>query len=211
MEKLVLNAEMRSEKGKNACSRLRSSGFIPATMYSHGKAESIKLQQREFSGIFKGHISESVLINLVIPGSGAEVPVFVKDYQRDPVTGRVLHLDFYRVTADEKIRTNVAVEITGTATGVRKGGILEHIERELEIECFPGDLREKIVLDVTNLEIGESIHVKDIKGVGEILFLADPERVIVAVLSPSKVKEEAAVEPVEAAGTEGEKGAGSES
>jgi large subunit ribosomal protein L25 len=127
------------------------------------------------------------------------------------VTGRVLHLDFYRVTADEKIRTNVAVEITGTATGVRKGGILEHIERELEIECFPGDLREKIVLDVTNLEIGESIHVKDIKGVGEILFLADPERVIVAVLSPSKVKEEAAVEPVEAAGTEGEKGAGSES
>ncbi len=188
MQTHTLSAELRAEKGKNANNKLRSNGFIPAVVYSHGTAESIKIQSRELSRIFKGHISESVLLNLQFKDKSDSV--FIKDYQRDPVTDQVLHLDFFKVTADEKIHTHIPVEVIGNATGVRKGGILEHIERELEIECLPRDLQEKIQIDVTNLEMGESIHIKDLRRFEGISFLGDPDRVIVTVLAPSKVKEE---------------------
>lgn len=202
MQSHVLNAELRNEKGKNACNKIRSGGFIPAVMYSHGKAESLKINAKEFGNMFKGHISESVLIDINIKGkSDAEGDkVFIKDYQVDPVTDKVIHLDFYKITVGEKITTKVPVELVGTATGTRKGGILEHMERDLEIECLPRNLREKIEIDVTKLEIGDSIHIKDLKEYEGVDFLGDGDRIIVAVLSPTKASEkEEAGETAEAA------------
>ncbi|HPQ53837.1 MAG TPA: 50S ribosomal protein L25/general stress protein Ctc [Spirochaetota bacterium] len=204
MQSHVLNADLRTEKGKNACNKIRSGGFIPAVMYSHGESEALQVSAKDFSTMFKGHISESVLIDLNIKGkSGSDGDkVFIKDYQVDPVTDKVIHLDFYKITAGEKITTKVPVELVGTPTGARKGGILEHMERDLEIECLPRNLREKIEIDVTNLEIGESIHIKDLKEYEGVEFLGDGDRIIVAVLAPTKAteKEEGeAVEGVEAA------------
>ena len=208
MKTNALTAEKRTEKGKNACNRVRSRGYIPAVVYSHGESESIQVPRKEFSNLFHGHVSESVLIGLnYADGSGPkDQKVIVKDYQLDPVTDDVIHLDFYKVTTGEKLQTMVPVIITGTSKGERMGGILETLERELMIECLPSDLPEKFEIDVTDLEIGRSIHVKDLSVTGSVKFLVDAERVIVAVLAPKAVKEEVVVEEAaaEAAAAEAE-------
>lgn len=195
MQQQFLNAESRKELGKNACYRLRKKGYIPAVLYSHGKSESLKILRNDFFKIFKGHISENVLLNLIIDNqTNQPCKVFVKDYQVHPVTDEILHLDFYKVTEGEKIHTRVPVEIVGVAKGVKMGGILEFVERELEIECLPSEIPEKIVVDVTNLEIGHSIHIKEIPKVGSVKFLDDENKVVVTVLAPHKHEE---VKPVE--------------
>lgn len=191
-----LTAEIRSEKGKNACNRLRQDDFIPAIMYSHGKAESIKVPRKEFTRLFKGHISESVLIDLAVSGNkdNDQTKVIVKDYQLDPVTDEVLHLDFYKITMGERLNTMVPLYFTGTSKGERIGGIMEVIERELEIECLPAELPEKIEIDVTNLDLGHSIHIRDLPVSGSLRFVADPGRVVVTVVAPKAVKETVDVE-----------------
>lgn len=203
MQKHPLNAEMRTEFGKNASHRLRSQGFIPAVMYSHGKSESLRVSQKDFFMLFRGHVSESMLLDLTITNRQDDKShqVFIKDYQMNPVTDEVTHIDFFKITEGEKLHTKVPVEITGTSKGVRGGGILEFVERELEIECLPVDIPEKITIDVTNLEVGDSIHIKDIPVSGSLRFLSDMDRVVVTVLVPTKAEEvvPAAVEgiPVE--------------
>ena len=139
-----------------------------------------------------------MLIDLEIKdASGSPVKAFVKDYQRHPITDEILHVDFFRVTMTEAISTNVPVEIVGTPIGVKQGGILEIIEREIEVECLPSDLPEKITIDVTNLAIGQSIHVKDIAAPKGVTILSTPDTVVVAVLAPHKVVEEVAQQVVE--------------
>ena len=192
MKEYALNVELRTEKGKNANSRLRSQGFIPGVVYSPDTLHNIKIAKNDFFSLFKGNIKESVLIELTIPGvEGDEKPrAFVKDYQVDPVTNEILHLDFYKITVGQKIKTVVATEIVGTPEGVKMGGILEIIERDLEIECLPLKMPEKITIDVSELQIGDSIHISDIEADEDIKFLGSPERVVVAVLAPHVVVEE---------------------
>ncbi len=209
MKERTLNVELRNEYGKNECNRLREKGFIPAVIYSHGISEPIKVPLKEFSSIFKGHISESVLIDINITNKSEdkEHKAFVKDYLLDPVTNKVQHIDFYKVTADEKIRTLVKVEITGAPKGVKAGGVLEVFERELEIECLPKDMPERIIVDVTDLDINNSFRIGDINIGESVKFLASPDRPVASVVIPH-VKEEAveAEEVVEGEGEEGEEG-----
>lgn len=198
MQRQSVNAEIRKEFGKNANNRLRMKGYIPAVMYSHGKTENLQILQKDFFKVFKGHVSESVLfdVNIIDNQSNPRHQVFVKDYQINPVTDEVIHLDLFKITEGEKIHTRVAVELTGTAKGVRQGGILEFVERELEIECLPTEIPEKVTLDVTNLEIGDSIHIKDIPVSGSLKFLGDEERVVITILAPHKAEEPKPVEAV---------------
>lgn len=201
MKERTLNVELRTEIGKNNCHRLRKSGYLPAVLYSHGTSELIKVSTKDFTRQFSGHISESVLIDLNITNKTEDSihKAFVKDYQLDPVTDEILHLDFYKITLGEKIRTMVPFEAIGTATGVRKGGILEIIERELEVECLPTDLPENFEFDITNLQIGDSIYIKDLQVSDSIKFLSSPDRIIATVLAPhiAKKEEEIAVEAEE--------------
>lgn len=196
MESHVLPVETRTQTGKNANHKIRAQGYIPAVLYSHGESQNIMVQKKNFFKIFKGHISENVLIDLEIQNAtGSPVKAFVKDYQRHPITDEILHVDFFRVTMTEAISTRVPVEIEGSPIGVKQGGILEIIEREIEVECLPADLPEKIIIDVTNLAIGQSIHVKDIAAPKGVTILSTPDTVVVAVLAPHKAAEEV-VQPV---------------
>jgi large subunit ribosomal protein L25 len=190
-----LTAQPRKEIGKNNNNRLRVEGFIPAVMYSHGKAENLKVNKREFGSVFGKHISESVIIDLDVTGI-EKCHVIVKDYQRDPVTDELVHLDFYKITAGEKIRTSVPIEAVGVAVGARLGGIFEMMDRVLHVECLPTELPEKIEIDITNLQIGEGIHVKDIKVPASMKILLDPEHVVahVTTLKEEEVKAEATEE-----------------
>lgn len=192
MKEYALDVELRTETGKNATHRLRNSGFIPGVIYAPGTSDKIKIPRKAITTMFHGHISESVLIDIKIAGKteDSELKVFVKDYQADPVTNEIMHMDFYKTTAGQKIRTMVGIEITGSPAGVRMGGILEIMERELEIECVPAAMPEKIVVDVSELQIGDAIHVSDLNIAEEIKLLSPEERVIATVLAPHIAKEE---------------------
>ena len=188
-----LAAQSRTETCKNSNNRHRVQGIIPAVMYSHGKAENVQVNKKAFNAVFGKRISESVIVDLDIDGK-EKCHVFVKDYQIDPVTDEVVHLDFYKITEGEKIRTSVPLVIVGISQGQRLGGIFEVIDRELHVECLPIELPEKIELDVTALQIGESIQVKDIKGPASMRILLDPSHVVAHVTMAKE--EEAKVEEV---------------
>jgi len=176
----MLKAEKRAVTGKNNNRRLRVNGMIPAIMYSHGEAETLSVNAKEFGSVFKGHISESVILTLSVDGKDHET--IVKDYQRNPISGDLIHLDFYKVTAGEKIHTIIPIEFTGSAVGVKKGGVFEPVEREVEVEVLPRELPEKIVVDVTNLEIGESVHISDLKVPESMTFKQDADHVLAHVI-----------------------------
>lgn len=196
----LLNAELRTVTGKNSCNRLRVEGYIPAVVYSHGKSDVIKIKEKEFSLLFKGHISESVIFDLHIEGKNeGDLMAFVKDFQADPVTGRIYHLDLFKVTKGEKIKTHVPVELIGTPIGLKQGGILEHGERELFVHCAPALLPEKITVNISELGVGDSVHVSDIKLGDEIEILTSSNSLVASVERPRTVEEAPAAEEETAA------------
>jgi large subunit ribosomal protein L25 len=194
-----LTAVARSSRGKNNNNRLRSEGFIPAIVYSHGKSESIKVKEKELQNLFKsGHILESVIFDLHIEGQ-QDMVAFVKSFQKDPVTGKILHLDLFRVTKSEKIKTHVPIELVGTPAGLKMGGILQHGERELLIRCLPGDLPEKVTMDSSALRPGDAIHVSDVKHGDEVEILTTAENIIIAIEKTKSTGEDATVAAEEGA------------
>lgn len=201
MEGKNINAEKRDLKGKNNCRRIRNEGFIPAVLYSHGESQSIKISEKEFSRLFKDHISESVIFNLHVGGdTESELMAFVKDYKKHPVSGKILHLDLFRVTKGEKIQTHVPVELIGTPAGLKMGGVLKHGEREIVVYCMPRHLPEKIEVDISGLMIGDILHVKDIKHGEEIEILTSANSLIASVdraRTDTEPTEEAAAEVAE--------------
>lgn len=195
MEAHSLNGTKRNEIGKNANNRLRQQGYIPAVLYAHGKSEQLQVLKSDFIKLFKGHISESILIDLKLDNKLEKV--YVKDYQKDPIKGDVIHIDFFKVNLQEKITTKVPLSFEGKAAGLVDGGILEIHEREVEIEVLPNELPETITVDVTKLVVGKSICTKDLKATGSLKYLLDQDVPIVSVVLPRA--EVAAAEAVVAA------------
>jgi large subunit ribosomal protein L25 len=198
MEAKSLTIEPRTSFGKNASYRVRKSGFIPGVLYSHGECEQIQIPQKDFFKLFKGKISESVIFDIhnTSKKDDTEKMAYVKDYQMDPLTGEILHIDLFKVTKGEKIHTHVPVIFIGTAKGTKLGGILEVDMREIEVECLPKDLPEKIEIDVTEMMVGDSIHVKNIV-VGEgVKIMSNLESSVVSVHVPKVVVEEKVEEVV---------------
>ncbi len=206
MEAKSLTVETRTDFGKNASRRARQNGFIPGVIYSHGESESIQIPRKEFFKLFKGKISESVIFDIHSNAKkdDTEKMAYVKDYHKDPITGEILHVDLFKVTKGEKIRTHVPIIFTGTAKGVKLGGILEVDVREIEVECLPKDLPEKIEIDVTSMEVGDSIHVKDLVLADGVKAMENPDASIASVHVPKVVVEEAKVEEAVAVEGEGE-------
>ena len=212
MENRQLKVETRTERGKNENYRLRERGYIPAVLYSHGETESIKIMEKDFFKLFKGRVSESIIFDVKFKDKdeAEESQAFVRDYQKDPITDKVLHLDLFKVTKGEKIHTHIPIEVVGTSAGVKRGGTMEIYNREIEIECLPKDLPEKISVDVSALLEGDSIHTRDIN-LGEfVTILSNPDMVIVAVHVTREVEEEVPVEGAEEAVVSEEAGAESD-
>lgn len=209
MENLKLAAEKRTEFKKNNTNRLRAAGMLPGVIYSHGETENIKFNAKAFSNLFKGRISESVIFEIDLKDDEAQ-DVYVKEYQTDPVTDEIKHVDFFKVTKGEKIHTTIKIETEGNPVGVKKGGVFEILEREIAVEVLPKDLKECIFIDVSDLDVNDAIHVKDIKKPESMDFLLDPEQVIAHVVTPKQEEEPAEdeempnplAEPVQEEGTE---------
>lgn len=209
MEAKSLTIEPRTDLGKNASNRIRSNGFIPAVLYSHGESEVVQIPRKEFFKLFKGRISESVIFDIHSKEKkDDERMAYVKDYQMDPVSGEILHVDLFRVTKGEKIHTHVPIEFVGTPKGVKLGGILEVDLREIEVECLPKDLPEKIQIDVSSMEVGDSYHVKDVVVAEGVKVMGNLEASVASVHVPKvtaeKVEEAVPAEGEAAAAAEGE-------
>ena len=191
MEKISLDVTIREGKGKGFARSLRRGGSIPAVLYSKGSSTSISLDPAKVRKLLiLGH-AESTLIDVKIKGAKekADRIAVLRDYQTDPLTGELLHADFFEVSMDEKIRVAVPVELTGeTPAGVKEGGILQFVLREIEVECLPALIPNNIVLDASRLNIGESLHVSDIGAAEGIKLVTDPAQVVLMIASPVSEK-----------------------
>lgn len=202
MERPVLKAEIREGVGKGAARKLRTRGLIPAIFYGP-RIEAIPLvvDSKELIKTLKTESGENVLIDLEIrKGDQSDRRVvMVKDIQMDPLQRRTLHTDFYEVAMDEAVTVEVPVHLVGKPEGTKMGGILEQIRRVIQIQCLPGDIPKRIDVDVSSLEIGDSIHVQDIQ-VEKAKILFDTNFTIATVVRP--VAEEKPTEAVVAEVTE---------
>ncbi|HOF85852.1 MAG TPA: 50S ribosomal protein L25 [Treponemataceae bacterium] len=177
MNEKIIEARTRTMTGKGAAKRLRREGRLPAVMYDNtGKAVLLDLNAKDFAKLY-GTITESTLIDVKIDGS-KDVIAFVKDAQYNIITDTVTHVDFYEVEAGKKIRTKIPVRLTGSPEGVRTGGILEAGTEELDVECLPKNLPPRVVVDVSDLQLNHSIHVKDVVVPEGVKVLTDPHLTI---------------------------------
>lgn len=189
---LKINAQLRTESGRNAVKKIKQAGFVPAVIYgAKDPARNLQINEREVSRLL-GHVtSESVLVEVKIQ-DGDTKTALIQEVQHHPVTGAIMHLDLHAVSMDELLTAEVAVETTGEAEGVKTGGgVLEVILRTLEIECLPGDLPEAITVDVSALNIGDSIHVGALTLPKGVTVLNDATLTVVSVAAPTVVEETA--------------------
>ena len=196
MELIELNANIRTTVGNGPARRLRQSGQLPAVLYGPG-AETVLLSVNisDFDQVLKKSGASQLLLNLVIQDSETYTrSAMVKELQTHPVSRNFLHIDFYEIAMDRKIRVKVPIVTTGMAKGVELGGVLQIIRREIEVLCLPFEVPESFEIDIADLDIGDSIHVKDISPEGEIEFLEDEHFTVVTLLSPKLEEEE---EPTE--------------
>ncbi len=201
MEQVKLEAKFRKELGKEAVKRLRGGGFIPAVVYRRGeKTTPLVLDRKALGKILHTAAGENVIINLKIAGDEKqkERTCIIKEIQHNPVSGGILHVDFNQISLTETIKVNVPVATKGEAIGVRQdGGVLEHVLWEVQVECLPTQIPEKLEVDITNLKIGDALFVKDIVAPKAVKVLNDPGLRVIAVEKPVEVKVEE-VKPEEA-------------
>ncbi|MDD5428407.1 MAG: 50S ribosomal protein L25 [Candidatus Omnitrophica bacterium] len=188
MEKIILKAETRSGVGKKVAKDLRNKGLVPANVYKGGKgATSLQVAVTDLLSILHTKAGENVIITLKISGEDAakDKTVVIKEIQREPIKDQILHVDFNEISLTETLKVNVPLVSHGDPVGVKvDGGILEHIIRELQVECLPTAIPEKIEVDVTNLKINETIHVKDVKTPEGVKILNDAELIVMIVKPP---------------------------
>ena len=192
----VLDAVKRNTKGKNEARRLRAAGKIPATLYGAQKAgdkpvpESVAVDPKPFLRILHSASGLNTLITLKVQG-GTDARVLVKNVQLDPISNHPLHADFYRVNMDRKIHVTVPVVLRGESRGVKQdGGVLDFVHREIEVEVLPANIPDSIQVDVSDLGIGDSIHVRDVASNAAWTPISDPDMMIVHVVIIKEVVEE---------------------
>ena len=189
-----LSAKMREITGKTSHS-MAGEGLIPAVVYGP-KIDTLVLSidRREFEHLMHSASVGSTLVDLTIEGRDKPLDVIIKEVKHDPVKGSVQHVDFWAVDMGHVIQTTVAIDFVGSAEGERAGGVIMHSMRELKIEARPKDLPEHIEVDVSALNIGDSLTVADLKAPAGVTLLDDPETVMVSVMAPAVEEEEVAVE-----------------
>lgn len=211
---ITLNAEVRSDRGKNIARRLRRGGRIPAVVYGQGGAAAgagsvaVSVEPDEVSRVLHSEAGANTLIGLSVGGAGAD-NVLIKDYQVDPVSHRLLHVDFYRVAMDKVVTVTVRIELTGEAEGVKvQGGLIDFVQREVAVACLPTEIPEHIVVDVSPLKIGQGIRLKDLVEGAVWQPVSDPETLVVHVIAPRLEAEPTADDEAAEAEAEAEPEAG---
>ncbi len=202
-KQVKLSVEPRTALGRSAVRKLKAAGSVPAVIYgAKDKPEALQVSRRDINAMLSHASGENILVELEMKG-GKNRLALVQEVQHSPVGGSVLHIDFHAVSMDEVIQADVPLETTGTPNGVKNfGGLLEQNIRALAIECLPKDLPDVISVDVTALNIGDSIHVREIQLPDGVKTRISPELTAFSVMAPTVEEEPVAATAEAAAGPE---------
>ena len=203
MAEIVISATNRADRGKNAARRLRRRGLVPGIVYG-GKGENlaVAVDPKALQRVLRSEAGRNAILKLSIADHGSTNAI-LKNWQVDPVKESFLHADFYRIAMDVAIRVTVPIHVVGEARGVKvDAGILELVIREIEVECLPGDIPERIAVDVADLGINQSLRVSDVPMPAKVKVLQAADQVVVHVVAVKE--EEAAPAAAAAPAAEGE-------
>lgn len=185
MERLKITADVREVGKKGANRRIRKAGFIPAVLYGGGEEGiGLKVNSREFTAKMKGVAGTNVLIDLEFGGLPEPVVVMLKDFQTDTLTRALTHIDLLRVNLEEKVMVKVPLHFSGKSVGVTKGGLIEQARRELEVRCLPNNIPDVIDVDITHLDVGHSLHLRDLQLPEGIELPHGADFTIVSIVAP---------------------------
>lgn len=198
---IVITVEKRPDQGKSMARKLRREGQIPAVVYGGDRPPvNISVDEHALRELLKQEAGENTIFLLKLKGTKEERRAMIRELQKDPISGHFIHIDFIRITAGQKINVGMPVELSGDCVGVRHGGRVDFVSRELQIEILPREMFDKLTVDISNLDVGHHISVSDLDGLlpASARFLEDPGRVVVVVETPrvtaAELEEEAAAE-----------------
>jgi len=196
MKSVPLTAYTRSVTGRNAANKLRGAGRIPTVIYGRKRAaQTLELNHRELDKLISHSASENILVDLSIEGdTGPKRLALVQDVQHNPLTGKVLHIDFHEVAPDEKVTVFVPVQAVGMPAGVKDGGVLEMVLHKVRVRALPADLPLVLEVDVTGIALGKSLHLGEIPPPANVEILGDKKVPVIAVAAPRSEAEEAATD-----------------
>ena len=195
-----LSAKGRDGQGKGDNRKLRQTGYIPAVIYGHNETtRSVAVNAHELELLFSRVHVENTIIDLDVEGEKKPIRALVREVQTHPARGSIVHVDFYQIHAGERVNIQIPLNFIGTPVGVRQGGILQHTMDELDVKVSSDNIPESIDIDVSGMEIGDSVHVRDLKVPEGVEVLDNEDRSVCSVSPPQAGITEAAVAPTEAA------------
>lgn len=194
MKQLKISAKHRKRTGTTKCGQLRKEGFVPAVIYGKSGSESIKVDSKELIKLMRAAAGSATLVEISVD-NGSKKLALIQTVDRHPLKDFIRHVDFHEVSPHEKMHAMIPVHVHGEAKGILSGGIVEILMHTLDIHCLPADLPESFDLDVSSLNIGEAIHIKDIPALNGISIHADPEAVVITCLAPKLQAEETEATP----------------
>lgn len=184
---IVITVEKRPEQGRGSARRMRRVGQIPAVLYGGDQPPvSISVDEHSLKELLKQEAGENTIFLLKLEGTKEELRAMIREIQKDPISGHFLHIDFIRILAGQKVHVRIPVELTGDCLGVRQGGRVDFISRELAVEILPGEMFDKFSVDLSTLDVGHHVSVADLQSVlpPSARFLEDPHRMVVVVEAP---------------------------
>jgi large subunit ribosomal protein L25 len=204
-DRFKLEVREREERGSRHARRLRAEGVIPGVLYGNGASRAIAVPERELRAAVSGPSGMHAILDIVLEGQKTVHPSVLAEYQQDPIRGTISHIDLREVRLDQPIHAAVVVHLIGESPGVKTGGVLSLVTREIHVEALPTDVPEHIDADLTGMEVGDVLRLEDIPPIENVTFLDDPHETVIATVSAPRGLIE--LEEAEAEGEEAEEGA----
>jgi large subunit ribosomal protein L25 len=182
-DRTKLEVREREELGSRRSRRLRAQGFVPGVLYGKGHSRAIVVPERELRAAVTGPSGLHAILDVVIEGQKTVHPSVLADYQQDPIRGTLSHIDLREVRLDRPIHAAVVIHLVGESVGVKAGGVLSLVNREINVEALPADVPEHIDVDLTHMEVGDVLRLEDVPVPPNVTFLDDPHETVIATVS----------------------------
>jgi large subunit ribosomal protein L25 len=182
-ERIKLQVREREGRGSSDARRLRKAGFIPGVLYGKGKSSyAICVPERELRRVLTGQGGLHAILDVVVEGQQSTHASILKDYQQDPIRGHISHIDLHEVRLDQPIQSSVTVQLMGEPAGVKEGGVLSQVQREINVEALPMEIPEHIDLDVSGMNIGDTLRLADLAPIEGVTYLDNPDETVLATV-----------------------------
>ena len=183
-ERIKLEVKERERKGSAEARRLRKAGYVPGVLYGRGKpSHAISVPERELRRVLTRQAGLHAILDVVLEGQSTSHASILKDYQQDPIRGHISHIDLQEVRLDRPIQASVAVQLVGEPTGVKEGGVLSQVQREINVEALPMEIPEHIDLDVSGMAIGDALRLADLAPLDGVTYLDNPDETVLATVT----------------------------